>query len=60
MPDEVIQELWRVKDELAKQHHYDVNALFADLLCQQAHRQVGRKGRIHAAKARRRKGTAKA
>ena len=31
MPDEIIEELWRVKDELAREHGYDVRALAAYL-----------------------------
>jgi hypothetical protein len=30
MRDDIIQELWRIKDELAREAHYDVH-----LLCQQ-------------------------
>ena len=31
MPDEIIKELWRVKDDLAREHGYDVRALAAYL-----------------------------
>ena len=31
MPDEIIEELWRVKDDLAREHGYDVRALAAYL-----------------------------
>ena len=31
MPDEIITELWRVKDDLAREHGYDVKALAAYL-----------------------------
>jgi hypothetical protein len=31
MSDEVIRELWRVKEEIAKEFNYDVAALAADL-----------------------------
>ena len=31
MPDEIITELWRVKDDLAREHGYDVRALAAYL-----------------------------
>lgn len=31
MSDEVIRELWRVKDEIAKEFNYDIDALVADL-----------------------------
>lgn len=31
MPDEVIRELWKIKDEIARQHGYDVERLVAQL-----------------------------
>ena len=31
MTDEIIQEVWRAKDELAKEFHYDLNALAEEL-----------------------------
>lgn len=31
MTDEIIQEAWRVKDQLAKEFHYDIDALAAEL-----------------------------
>ncbi len=31
MPDEIIKELWEVKDRIAREHGYDVDALVADL-----------------------------
>jgi hypothetical protein len=31
MPDEIIKELWAVKDEIAREHGYDVDALVAHL-----------------------------
>jgi hypothetical protein len=31
MTDEIMEELWRVKDNLAKQFNYDVAALAAEL-----------------------------
>jgi hypothetical protein len=31
MSDEVIRELWRVKDELAKEFNYDIGALAAEI-----------------------------
>jgi hypothetical protein len=31
MTDEIIQELWQVKDNLAKQFNYDLDALAAEL-----------------------------
>lgn len=31
MPDEIIKELWRIKDDLAREHGYDVRALAAYL-----------------------------
>jgi hypothetical protein len=35
MTDEIMQELWRVKDEVAKQFNYDAMALGAELQRQQ-------------------------
>ena len=31
MTDEIIREVWRAKDELAKQFNYDLDALAAEL-----------------------------
>jgi hypothetical protein len=31
MSDEIIQELWRTKDQIARKFNYDMNALAADL-----------------------------
>jgi hypothetical protein len=31
MTDEIIQEVWRVKDELAKRFNYDIDALATEL-----------------------------
>ena len=31
MTDEIIEELWQVKDNLAKQFNYDIDALAAEL-----------------------------
>jgi len=31
MPDEILQELWRVKDAIAREHRYDIDALVAHL-----------------------------
>lgn len=31
MTDEIIEELWRVKDDLAKEFHYDMDALAEEL-----------------------------
>jgi hypothetical protein len=31
MADEIIQELWRVKDDIAREHEYDLDALVAYL-----------------------------
>ena len=31
MPDELIEELWRIKDNIAREHGYDVDALVAHL-----------------------------
>lgn len=35
MPDEVIEELWRVKDDMARECGYDVARLIADLQVRQ-------------------------
>lgn len=29
--DEVIEEVWRIRDEYVKQHHYDLDEIVADL-----------------------------
>ena len=31
MPDELIEELWRIKDNIAREHGYDIDALVAHL-----------------------------
>ncbi len=31
MTDEIIEEVWRAKEELAKEFHYDLNALAEEL-----------------------------
>lgn len=31
MSDEIIQEVWQAKDEIAKRFHYDIEALAAEL-----------------------------
>ena len=31
MPDEIIEELWRIKDSIAREHGYDIEALVAYL-----------------------------
>jgi hypothetical protein len=31
MTDEIIREAWWIKDEIAKEFHYDVDALVAEL-----------------------------
>ena len=31
MPDEIIEELWRIKDSIARGHGYDIEALVAHL-----------------------------
>jgi hypothetical protein len=31
MKNEILEELWRVKDALAKKYNYDVDAMFRDL-----------------------------
>lgn len=37
MSDEIIQEVWRTKDKIAKQFNYDISALAAELQRQQQH-----------------------
>lgn len=34
--DEVIEEVWRIRDEYVKQHHYSLDEIVADLRCRQA------------------------
>jgi hypothetical protein len=41
MTDEIIREVWRAKDELAKQFNYDIEALAAEL--QKRQEESGRK-----------------
>jgi hypothetical protein len=41
MTDEIIREVWRAKDELAKQFNYDIEALAAEL--QKRQKESGRK-----------------
>ena len=31
MPDEIITELWQIKDSIAREHGYDIDALVAHL-----------------------------
>ncbi len=31
MPDEIIKELWQIKDDIAREHGYDIRALVAHL-----------------------------
>ena len=31
MPDEIIEELWQIKDSIAREHRYDIEALVAHL-----------------------------
>jgi len=31
MKDEIIEQVWRIKDAMAKKYHYDVRALAKDL-----------------------------
>ncbi|MEW6237102.1 MAG: hypothetical protein AB1656_17095 [Candidatus Omnitrophota bacterium] len=31
MPDEIMKELWKIKDDIAQEHGYDVDALIAHL-----------------------------
>jgi hypothetical protein len=41
MTDEIIQEVWRVKDRLAKQFNYDLDAMALDL--QKRQKESGRR-----------------
>ena len=41
MTDEIIREVWRAKDELAKQFNYDIDALAVEL--QKRQKESGRK-----------------
>jgi len=41
MTDEIIREVWRAKDELAKRFNYDIDALAAEL--QKRQKESGRK-----------------
>ncbi|MCD4728833.1 MAG: hypothetical protein K8R46_14335 [Pirellulales bacterium] len=34
--DEIIEEVWRVRDEYVKQHHYSLDEIVADLRRRQA------------------------
>jgi hypothetical protein len=34
--DEVIEEVWRIRDEYVKQHHYNLDEIVADLQCRQS------------------------
>ena len=31
MPDEIIKELWQIKEDIAREHGYDIDALVAHL-----------------------------
>lgn len=37
MKDEIIEELWSVKDQIAKEHDYDLDALVAHLRSRSSH-----------------------
>ena len=39
MSDEIIKELWRVKDEIAKRHGYSIKAIGAELMRRQKRRE---------------------
>ena len=39
MSDEIIKELWRVKDAIAKRHGYSIKAIGADLMRRQQRRE---------------------
>ena len=41
MADEIIQEVWRAKDRIAKRFHYDLDALAAEL--RRSQKRSGRK-----------------
>jgi hypothetical protein len=34
--DEVIEEVWRIRDEYVKAHHYSLDEIVEDLRCRQA------------------------
>ncbi len=36
MPDEIIKELWEIKDAIAREHGYDVDSLAAHLRAREA------------------------
>lgn len=48
MPDEVIEELWGVKDDMARAHGYDVGQLIADLRVREGQEEDGRIVDLHA------------
>ena len=48
MPDEVIEALWRVKDDMARECGYDVARLIADLQVRQEHEGRNRVVDLHA------------
>jgi hypothetical protein len=48
MTDEVIEELWRVKDDMARMHGYDVGQLIADLRVREGQEEEDRIVDLHA------------
>lgn len=48
MPDDVVEELWRVKDDMARAHGYDVGRLIADLRVREGQEQDDRIVDLHA------------
>ncbi|CAD7847723.1 MAG: hypothetical protein [Olavius algarvensis Gamma 1 endosymbiont] len=41
MADEIIEELWKIKDDIAREHDYDLDTLVADL---RSGKLIGRSG----------------
>ena len=42
--DEVIEEVWRIRDEYVKQHHYSLDEIVEDLRCRQAETSIANRG----------------
>ena len=37
MPDEIIKELWQIKEDIAREHGYDINSLVTYLQIKRRH-----------------------